>query len=136
MGRNQHLNIYQDTYRFCREIFRLKQKFPKTLKYDLGEKLGTSALNVMKHIIVANGSKEKAKPLRAMALEIDSLWVFLRMAYDFQAISQGEFQVVSEILFEISEQNKKWLAWSVKTNTEPTARGEFQKDIDLGDAVK
>ncbi len=116
MGRNQHLNIYQDAYRFCREIYRLKQKFPKIMKYDLGEKLGSAALTLIRCIVVANGSKEKAKPLRAMALEIDSLWVYLRMAYDFQAISQGEFQVVSEILFEISEQNKKWLAWSVKTN--------------------
>ncbi len=81
-----------------------------------------------------------------MALEIDSLWVYLRMAYDFQAISQGEFQVVSEILYEISEQNKKWLTWSVKTTadnrTDSRVRDDsrvyanFQENIDPTNVIK
>lgn len=119
MATNKHLNIYQDAYRFCREVFRLKQKMPKTLKYDLGEKLGEASLNVMKAIVVANGTQDKVKYLQKMALEIDALWVFLRMAYDFQGITRGEFQVMSEILVEISDQNKSWLAWARKNKSLP-----------------
>jgi hypothetical protein len=118
IARNNHLRIYQDGYRFSREIFRLKQKFPKTLKYDLGEKLGNSSLTLMRAIAVANGSRDKIKPLQTMALEIDVLWVYLRMAHDFQGIKRGEYQVVSEILSDISRQHKAWLSWAREASSE------------------
>jgi len=118
MARNNHLDIYQDTYRFCREVFRVKQKLPKILKYDLGEKMGVSSLVLIKAIVIANGSKDKTKALTTMALEIDVLWVYLRLAHDFKGITRGEFQVLSELLHEISKQNKNWLAWARKNTKE------------------
>ena len=36
MARFKHLEIYQQTYKLNHEIFRIKQKLPKTLKFDLG----------------------------------------------------------------------------------------------------
>lgn len=114
IARNNHLEIYQEAYRFCREAFKLKQKMPKLLKYDLGEKIGTSALTVIRAIVIANGSKDKTKALTTMALEIDVLWVYLRLAHDLKGISRGEFQVTSELLYEISKQNKSWLLWARK----------------------
>ena len=127
MARNNHLGIYQEAYRFCREIFKLKQKMPKLLKYDLGEKIGHSCLIVLRNIVIANGSKDKAKALNTIALEIDALWVYLRLAHDLEGISRGEFQVTSELLYEISKQNQNWLAWAKKnpaSNTPPpTAKG-------------
>ena len=84
------------------------------MKYDLGEKLGKSALTVVEAIMIANNSRDKTKALTRMAIEIDLLWVYLRMALDLQGIKRGEFQVVSEILYEISRQHKNWLAWARK----------------------
>lgn len=118
MARNNHLEIYQEAYRLCRELFRLKQKLPKLLKYDLGEKIGASVLTVLRTIVVANGSKDKTKALTTMALEIDVLWVYLRLAHDFKGITRGEFQALSELLHEISKQNKNWLAWARKNTKE------------------
>ena len=112
MARFKHLEIYQQTYKLNREIFRIKQKLPKTLKFDLGEFVFRSSLRMIRGIVIANGTKDKSKVLQQIALEIELLWVYFRMLYDFQGISRGEFQVLSEQLTEISKQNQKWIKWS------------------------
>lgn len=112
MARFKHLEIYQQSYKFTREIYRIKMKLPKTLRYDLGEKTLSSALKINRGIVVANGSKEKVKVLLQISLEIETLWIFTRMMFDFQGISRGEFEVISELLSGLSKQNSSWLKWS------------------------
>ncbi len=112
MARFKHLEIYQQSYKFTREIYRIKMKLPKTLRYDLGEKTLSSALKINRGIVVANGSKEKVKVLLQISLEIETLWIFTRMMFDFQGISRGEFEVISELFSGLSKQNSSWLKWS------------------------
>ncbi|USN48719.1 MAG: four helix bundle protein [Pseudobdellovibrionaceae bacterium] len=42
MARYQHLPVYQLSYSFVRESYRLKAKLPKLLKYDLGSDISRS----------------------------------------------------------------------------------------------
>ena len=70
-----------------------------------------SSLRCSKGIIVANGSKNKLKPLQEIILEVEVIWVQLRMLYDFKAISIGEFQHLSERVAEVSPQLQAWLKW-------------------------
>lgn len=114
MARYQHLDIYKDTYRFVLELFRLKQKMAKNFKYDLGESSSKSALRVLRGIVLANGVKDKKKILQSVSLEIETLWVYLRLMLDLQAISRGQFQVLSELLYDVSTKNQQWLAWANK----------------------
>ena len=93
MARSKHLKIYIDTYRLCRELFRIREKLPKTLKYNLGEMAFSSSVKMIRGIVVANGSKEKLKALHVISLEIEVLWVYLRMMYDFKGITEGEFKM-------------------------------------------
>ncbi len=71
-----------------------------------------SSLRLIRGIVIANGSKEKLKVLQQIALEIELLWVYFRMLFDFQGISRGQFQVLSEQLTEISKQNQNWIKWA------------------------
>lgn len=118
MSRSKHLQIYQDAYHFTREVFRIKFKLPKLIKYDLGEQVGNSALRILKGIIIANGSKNKLSSLQIVTLEIEVMWVYLRMLYDLEGISRGEFNVLSEKLVEISKQNNNWRSWAKKVASE------------------
>ena len=68
MARFKHLEIYQQTYKLNREIFRIKQKLPKTLKFDLGEFVFRSSLRMIRGIVIANGTKDKSKVLQQIAL--------------------------------------------------------------------
>lgn len=112
MARFKHLEIYQSAYKFTREVYQIKTKLPKTLKFDLGEKISNSCLKVIRGVVVANGTKDRVKVLLQISLEIETLWVFLRMLFDFKGISRGEFEVLSNLLSNIAKQNQSWIKWS------------------------
>ena len=112
MARFKHLEIYQSAYKFTREVYQIKTKLPKTLKFDLGEKISNSCLKVIRGVVVANGTKDRVKVLLQISLEIETLWVFLRMLFDFKGISRGEFEVLSNLLSSVAKQNQAWVKWS------------------------
>jgi hypothetical protein len=112
VARFKHLEIYQSAYKFTREVYQIKTKLPKTLKFDLGEKTLNSSLKIIRGLVIANGTKDKVKVLLQISLEIETLWVFLRMLFDFKGISRGEFEVLSNLLSNVAKQNQSWIKWS------------------------
>ena len=114
MGRARELKVYRATYVFIRELYKAIQKLPKSLRYNLGSQTMDTALKMMKLIVVANGSQQKQKILKQLMLELDQLWVQLRLLYDLKGISKGEFKVYSERLSEISKQISGWFNWDRK----------------------
>ncbi len=111
MARYSHLPLYKLTYVLTREIFKLQQKMPKTLKYTLGQMMFESSLRCVKGIIVANGSKNKLKPLQEVLLETETIWTYSRLLYDLKGLSIGEFQNLSERLTDIGPQMNAWIKW-------------------------
>jgi hypothetical protein len=111
MARYEHLEVYKDMYKFTRELYRLKSKLPQTVKHDLGKYMCQSALKSLRGIVVANGSVYKEKTLQIVLIELETQWVFLRLMYDMRAISNGEFNVISELLAKISPQVQSWIKW-------------------------
>ncbi len=111
MARYSHLPVYKSCYVLTREIFRLQEKLPKNLKFTIGTRLFDSSVKWVQGIIVANGSEEKLTSLRMVGLEIETMWTFLRMLYDFKGISRGEFQIISERLGEVAPQLSAWIKW-------------------------
>ncbi len=112
MARFKHLEIYQSAYKFTREVYQIKTKLPKNLKFDLGEKTLNSCLKIIRGLVIANGTKDRVKVLLQISLEIETLWVFLRMLFDFKGISRGEFEVLSNLLSNVAKQNQSWIKWS------------------------
>lgn len=112
MARFKHLEIYQSAYKFTREVYRIKLKLPKTLKFDLGERTLNSCIKIVRGVVIANGTKERIKILLQISLEIETLWIYLRMFFDFQGISRGEFEVLSHLLSDVAKQNQSWIKWS------------------------
>ncbi len=111
MARFQHLEVYHDMYRFVRELYKLKMKLPQALRHDLGQAACLSALRVLKGITVANGSVNKSRTLNTVILEVEALWVHLRLLYDLKGISKGEFEVMSAQLSKVQPQLQNWVKW-------------------------
>jgi hypothetical protein len=82
MGRYQHLPLYDALFRYTKELYTLKDRLPKNIKNDLGQALCESSLRCLKLVIFANGSEKKEVPLRDLALEIESQWIYLRLVHD------------------------------------------------------
>jgi hypothetical protein len=114
MPRVDHLPIYKSSYAYCKEIFKIKNLFPKSLKHELGQDLFRSAIRVQKLIISANLVSAKSKYLQELVTELELHWTFLRMSYDFKAISKGQFSVLSEQLTDLQKQAIAWSKWELE----------------------
>jgi hypothetical protein len=111
MARTRHLPLYAATYGFAKETYRIKIKLPKLLKYDLGQEAFTSAIKMLKFVVMANVVREKAPYLTRLLIEIDVQWALFRLLFDLRGISEGEFKVISERLDDIGKQVQAWLTW-------------------------
>jgi hypothetical protein len=60
MAHSRHLPLYAAAYAFTKEMYRLKTKLPKALKYELGQEAFHSAVKTLKCIVIANRAKDKA----------------------------------------------------------------------------
>lgn len=115
MARTRHLPLYAAIYAFSRETYRLKIKLPKSLKHDLGQETFSSAIKMLKCVVIANASREKALHLGRLLIEIDVQWALFRLLFDLRGISEGEFKVLSERLDDIGKQTQAWINWERKT---------------------
>ena len=111
MSRYQHLPIYDAFYRYTNELYKLKKILPKDLKNDLCEAICKSSLRCLKLVVFANGSERKDAPLRDLALEIETQWVYLRLIHDQKGISLGQFEVFGKKLTGIGAQVGAWRKW-------------------------
>ena len=121
MSRTQSLPLYSSAYIFTREIYRIRVKLPKTLKFDLGQEVFQSSIKIIKCIVIANGAREKEAHISRLLLEIEVQWMLLRLLYDFKGISEGEFKVLSERLSDIGKQTQAWAKWQ-KANSGPPSK--------------
>ena len=120
MAHSRHLPLYAAAYAFSKEIYRLKIKLPKAMKHDLGQEAFHSAIKILKCIVIANQLKDKSVTLSRLLLEIEVLWVFLRLIFDLRGLSEGEFKVLSERLASIEKQAQAWLQWQQKAAKKTT----------------
>ncbi len=94
----------------------MTKKFPKDLKHTLGKELIKTGLNLITQIIIANQSIAKKNEIQNAIIQIECMFTYVRMSEDFKAITAGEFQVISEFLYNISTELNAWLKWDKKRN--------------------
>ena|SRR3989344_3453055 len=118
MPKTRELPIYQGTYVYARETYRIKMKLPKAMKYDLGEEIFSGAIQLLKNIVQANRAKDKTSYLMQALMEIEVQWALLRLLFDLRGISEGEFKLLSERLADIGKQVDAWQKWQKQKNKE------------------
>ncbi len=107
-----NIPIYVSTYSYVKEVFKIKVRLPKILKYDLGQELFESSYKILKCIALANKAVEKTRYIERLIFEIETQWVTLRLLCDLQGLSSGAFNAMSERLGEIEKQALAWQKWN------------------------
>jgi len=107
------LEIYKVAYVLVREMHRVRIKMPKALKHDIGQEMMNAGFKVIRGIVVASRTTgDKSEAIREFLTEGEVLWTWLRLAYDFGALSQGELRLLSERLNDLTKQGAAWMKWS------------------------
>ena len=112
MARYDTLPIYKAVYDFLLRIIQLINHFPREYKYTLGERIQNTAMNMVVAIYRANTSKDKIPHLKVLLENVQTIYLFLRIAHDIKILPTQKFASLVEVVDDVSNQAQGWL----KTN--------------------
>ena len=104
----EDLKIFHNTYEFLKWLHPLLNKFPKSEKYTMAQKIEIALLNFLESIIQSNNDFDKKESLRKAIVELDKLRIFFRLSKDLQFISFPEYEHGSILINEIGRMLGGW----------------------------
>ncbi|PIX51035.1 MAG: hypothetical protein COZ52_01030 [Candidatus Aenigmarchaeota archaeon CG_4_8_14_3_um_filter_37_24] len=104
----EDMKIFHKTYEMVKWLHTLLNKFPKSEKWTLGQKIENTGLNVMEGVIQSNNEFDKTKALQYTIVELDKLRIYFRLAKDFQFISTQQYEYASKLVNEIGRMLGGW----------------------------
>ncbi len=73
------LAIYQKTYDFMLWLHPVVNKFPKSQRFVLGQRIENKTIDLIHAFIVANAAREKYALLAAASVNLDELRILVRL---------------------------------------------------------
>jgi len=96
------------TYRFLLWLVPTVEKFPRSQKFLLGDRIQTTALDVLERLIEATYTKERRRLLAAANLGIEKLRFQFRLAADLRCLDQRRYEHAARSLDEIGRLIGGW----------------------------
>lgn len=100
----ESLPIYRDCLRLADQLITLTPQFPKTFRYNIGERLVNMSLDLLELVSRANNSRDKGPLLQELLDKQRLLLMFLRLCARHQLISLKQHVQLSDLLNGIGRQ--------------------------------
>ena len=104
----EDMKIFHKTYEFIKWVHTLLNKFPKSEKYTMAQKIENTSLNFLESIIQSNNDFDKRQSLQKAIIELDKLRIFFRLSKDLQFISFAQYEYGSNLINEIGRMLGGW----------------------------
>lgn len=96
------------TYRFLLWLVPTVEKFPRSQKFLLGDRIQTTAFDVLERLIEATYDRERHGHLAAANLGIEKLRFLIRAAVDLRYVDQRRYEHAARALDEIGRLIGGW----------------------------
>ena len=93
---------------FIRWLIPTVEKFPRSQKFLLGDRLQTVALDVLERLIEATYDRDRAGHLRAANLGVEKLRHLIRLAHDLEHLDERRYEHAARELDVIGRQIGAW----------------------------
>ena len=103
------LIIYQKAYDFLLWLYPVVNKFPKSQRFVLGQRIESKILDLIHSMIVANALRDKSADLQQASVELDELRILIRLAKDLHFVNIKQYGVAAEKLNEIGRLLSGWM---------------------------
>ena len=107
----KEVNALTRTYDLLLWMIPQLEKFPKSQRYLLGERIETLLLDIMDLIIHAVYTKKKTSFLKEANLQIEKLRYLIRLVRDMKYLSIKRYEYVSKCLNEIGSEIGGWIRY-------------------------
>ena len=95
-------------YRFLVWLVPTVEKFPKSHKFTMGDRIQAVALDVLEALIDATYTRERMQHLRRANLGIEKLRFLLRLATDLRLLDRRRYEYAARTLDEIGRLIGGW----------------------------
>jgi four helix bundle protein len=111
----EEMIIFTRTYDFISWLLPLAEKFPRSQRFVVTQRLQSAALNFQESIIEANSLRGtlRAEKLRLADAELRKVRLYLRLCEKWRWINTGQYRHVSEMISEIGKLLGGWLKLSL-----------------------
>lgn len=96
-------------YQFLRWLVPTVEKFPKAQKFTLGDRIQTSALEVLERLIEATYSRQAVPLLAAANLGLEKLRFLFRLASDLQLLDLRRYEFAARAIDEVGRLVGGWI---------------------------
>jgi hypothetical protein len=107
----KEINALTRTYDLLLWMIPQLEKFPKSQRYLLGDRIETRLLDIMDLIIQAAYTRNKTAILREVNLQIEMLRHLIRLTSDLKYLSTRGYEYVSKSVNEIGSEIGGWLRY-------------------------
>lgn len=107
--------IIQCSYELALETQRLVARFPKNMRYQIGDRLAWMTQNFFESTVKANFIREaklRWRALDALSAELFTIRMTIRMAKDLKTVSVGQYTNVNARLEDLQKQLTGWTKWT------------------------
>ena len=103
--------IFTRTYDLLTWLLPLSEKFPRSHRFVVTQRLQNAVLNFQETIIEANALRgaPRAQKLRAADTELRKLRLYLRLCEKWEWITSNQYRHVSQMIAEIGKLLGGWL---------------------------
>ena len=119
------LIIYQKTYDFLLWLYPVVNRFPKSQRFVLGQRIENKVLDIVHSIIQANAERDKFVCLKQASLELDELRTLIRLAKDLRFINIRQYERIAERMNEIGKLLYGWINKFPRAGRDSSIMKEF-----------
>lgn len=99
----------EKTYRFLLWLVPTVEKFPRSQKFLLGDRIQSLALDVLENLVEATDSRRPASALAAANLKLEKLRFLFRLAADLRHLDARRYEFAARAIDEIGRLVGGWL---------------------------
>ena len=95
-------------YQFLLWLSPAIEKFPKTHKFTLGDRIQNQALDILEALIEATYTRERVHHLRRANLGIEKMRFLIRLAADLRVLDRKKYEFAARTLDDIGRSVGAW----------------------------
>ncbi len=96
-------------YQFMLWLIPTVEKFPRSHKFSLGERVQNTALDVLEGLVEASYRRDRQTLLAQVNMKLEKLRILLRLATDLQCLDMRRYEFAARALDEIGRMVGGWI---------------------------
>ncbi len=110
--------VLEEQFRFLLWLIPALDKFPRSQKFLLGDRIQTLAQEVLESLIEANYTRDRRPHLVKANMALEKLRYFVRISVEMQYLDKRRYEFAARCIDEIGRQVGGWLK-AINAQTTP-----------------